>query len=103
MKGHLPIFYREYSGKRGARFLQGKRPIYKNDMDAIKYVSNEKAEITAIIIDLCVLKQEGLKSADVINVLGNLDELIAASPSNEKKKSKDWAAAKAILGKSDLK
>lgn len=66
-------------------------------MDNLNYVTNEKNEIKAILIDLVQLKQAGILAPDVLKNLSNLQDLINNAPST-KQNTKTWDAAKQSLG-----
>ncbi len=67
-------------------------------MNGINYVTNEKTEITAILIDLVQLKQDKTLAQEVLNYLQDLDELILNAPTPTKQKQNTWDAAKQALG-----
>lgn len=72
-------------------------------MDAIKYVSNEKSEITAVIIDLVMLNELKHDKEDVFKALENLNELIRIAPINNALKNNNWEKAKELLKTKDFK
>lgn len=67
-------------------------------MNGINYVTNEKTEIKAILIDLVQLKQDKILAAQVLKHLFDLDELINNAPLPIKQNQKTWDAAKQSLG-----
>jgi hypothetical protein len=68
-------------------------------MNGINYVSNEKAEIKAIILDLELFKQEGILATSVIQQLSNLQDMISNAPAKNKKNTTSWEEAKKALDK----
>ncbi len=67
-------------------------------MNGINYVTNEKTEIKAILIDLVQLKQDKILAAQVLKHLFDLDELINNAPLPTNKTGNNWDAAKQTLG-----
>lgn len=64
-------------------------------MNGINYVTNEKNEIKAILIDLVQLKQNKSLAQDVLNCLQDLDSLIKNAPLPSKQNT--WDVAKQAL------
>ena len=67
-------------------------------MNGINYVTNEKTEIKAILIDLVQLKKDNILAVEVLKHLLDLDELITNAPLPVKQNPKTWDAAKQSLG-----
>lgn len=68
-------------------------------MNGINYVTNEKTEIKAILLDLVQLKQDKTAAADVLKQLSVLQELINNAPEPVRQNLKTWDAAKQALEK----
>jgi hypothetical protein len=68
-------------------------------MNGINYVTNEKTEIKAILLDLVQMKQDKTVAADVLKQLSDLQDLINNAPEPAKQNAKTWDAAKQALEK----
>jgi len=68
-------------------------------MNGIKYVTNEKAEIKAIILDIEQFKKDGVSAAEVLQQLTGLQQIISNAPLSNKKENTTWDAAKKALEK----
>lgn len=68
-------------------------------MNGINYVTNEKTEIKAILLDLVQLKQDKTSAEKVLKQLADLQELINNAPDPTNQNHKTWDAAKQALGK----
>ncbi len=66
-------------------------------MNGVNYVTNEKAEIKAVLIDLVQLKQDKTLAQEVLKHLQDLDELINNAPLQAKQNQNSWDAAKKAL------
>ncbi|TAE38743.1 MAG: hypothetical protein EAY66_03520 [Sphingobacteriales bacterium] len=66
-------------------------------MNGIKYVTNEKAEIKAIILDIEQFKLDGISAADVLLKLSDLQQIINNAPQKNKKENTSWEEAKKAL------
>lgn len=68
-------------------------------MNGINYVTNEKTEIKAILLDLVQLKQDKTAAEMVLKQLADLQDMINNAPEPAKQNLKTWDAAKQALGK----
>ena len=68
-------------------------------MNGINYVTNEKTEIKAILLDLVQLKQDKTAAEKVLKQLADLQDLINNAPEPAKQNLKTWDAAKQALEK----
>lgn len=66
-------------------------------MNGISYVTNEKTEIKAILIDLVQIKYDKILASEVLNHLQDLDHLIKNAPLPQTQKQNTWDAAKQSL------
>ncbi|TAF44284.1 MAG: hypothetical protein EAZ51_03600 [Sphingobacteriales bacterium] len=66
-------------------------------MNGIKYVTNEKAEIKAVILDIEQFKLDGISAADVLLRLSDLQQIINNAPQKNKKENTSWKEAKKAL------
>ncbi len=68
-------------------------------MNGIKYVSNEKGEINAIILDVSQFKIDGIAASEVLEALNGLQQIIDSATVKNKKEATLWDEAKKNLEK----
>jgi hypothetical protein len=66
-----------------------------NIMNAISYVTNEKGERTALLIDISELKQEGKTQEDVNALIEDLEYILAIELSKKENDYSSWEEATA--------
>jgi len=69
-------------------------------IEGINYITDEKCNITGIILDLIALSRNNVRASDVLYSLSGIQELIDQA-GNSVKKNKNWDHAKEQL--KDLK
>lgn len=72
-------------------------------MTAISYVTNEKGERTALLIDINELKKEGKTEEDVNDLIEDLEDILAIELSKKENDYISWEEAKKELREQDSK
>jgi hypothetical protein len=66
-------------------------------MTGINFVMNDKGEKTALLIDFKLLRQEGKTESDVIELMEDLEDILAVELSKNDNNYSDWDDAKKRL------
>ena len=66
-------------------------------MTGINFVTNDKGERTALLIDFARLKQEGKTESDVMEFMEDLEDILAVELSKSENDYSSWEDAKGRL------
>ncbi|RRN76590.1 hypothetical protein EIM50_23920 [Pseudoxanthomonas sp. SGD-10] len=66
-------------------------------MNGINFITDDKGNNKALILDLLYFKKEGINAETVIAELGNLQKWIDEVEPSKNKPGNDWATAKSKL------
>jgi len=66
-------------------------------MTGINFVTNDKGERTALLIDLAQLKNEGKTESDVMEFMEDLEDILAVELSKSENDYSNWEDAKKRL------